>query len=455
MAKIPIYQSNERLTTESPSVRRNLQIEGQAGRNLGASGKAIVRAGQAIKDAYDFQQIEEAKLKTIEGISAIEQKAVEDGDNTGDLRPYEDDLGRLKNDVLKGISSPALKNRFSMNLDLHATQTKTKIKSIFCARMKDKGIDTMNCLNEIYVQEYAETGNKNSFTEIENNVKKYVKMGFINADDAEKIINKTIKDAKRDSFLYDVLNDRKKAEKKLQDNEYGFDIKDMTWANNNLTYQSNKQKYETRRKLDNLWYKGHLTYREIDDAYRKGDITQKMRQRWIKIIDDPTYDFGTDVGVFNDLLYKIKNPASDKVKVYGEISDAFFGEKLSRDAYKELLTDITPDYVQLMNKQRNQEQTPQERGIFASIKYFFRSRFTDTEKARMAKQLIKMVANSNYSEEDIYKKAQDILRGQIKEKYPGILDFPKEGQKVIDENGNIKVVFPTGELRPVATKGKK
>ena len=145
-------------------------------------GSAIIQATDTIQKAYTFQQVGTAKVKTIEGANAIVQRAVEDGENTGDMTATENSLQELRTEATSGITNPGARARFQLDFDLQAAQTRTKVKSIFWTRMKEKGIANMNEVNTALTNEYAQTGDKNLLEAIDLNTSTYAKEGFIGAD---------------------------------------------------------------------------------------------------------------------------------------------------------------------------------------------------------------------------------------------------------------------------------
>lgn len=336
MAKIPLYQSKEQLTTVSPQgVRESPQAAGQLGRDLQGAGNALTEAHNVIRQAYDFQQVGSAKLKTIEGTNAIEQKALADGENTTDLSSYESDLSRLKADTLKGISNPAARAKFEMDFDLQAAQTRTKVKAIFWNRVKEKSIANLTAQNEHFKNEYAETGDASLLKAMELNTDTYVKAGIIGADDAEKIKIKIVTDAKYNNFLSEYRANPIESEKKFNSGGYGLDIETAEKARVRLKELKaiyREAEGETYNELQNKLYTGNLSEIEIDSMVLANikNPNEGITSTHGKSLKNALYrDITKRIGIKEYAKHKkaidyiFSNSQQDKVKGYEAILAAY------------------------------------------------------------------------------------------------------------------------------------
>ena len=298
MAKIPLFQSTQPLTTKPPSVRRDPAVASQFGRDIAGAGSAILQANQTIRRAYDFQQSETAKVKTIEGTDALVQKALEDGENTGDLTAYESGFQELRNSASEGITNRSVKEQFLINFDLQAAQARTKIKSIFWARMKSKGIANMDRVNAELTDEYAETADPKILEAMELNIDAYVNQGFIRADTAETLkTNATLK-AKKSNFVWDLNNNFKNVESKLASNAYNLTLDQLKNANSVYLSEKNRIQNEKEEDLDSLYFTEDLTDAVVDRYVSEKWVSPAIGNKWKKALkaleaskpDDFTYD---------------------------------------------------------------------------------------------------------------------------------------------------------------------
>ncbi len=301
MAKIPLFQSTQPLTTKPPSVRRDPAVASQFGRDIAGAGSAILQANQTIRRAYDFQQSEAAKVKTIEGTDALVQKALEDGENTGDLTAYESGFQELRNAASEGITNRSVKEQFLLNFDLQVAQARTKIKSIFWARMKSKGIANMDRVNAELTAEYAETADPKILEAMELNIDSYVNQGFIRADTAQTLkTNATLK-AKQSNFVWDLNNNFKNVESKLANNTYNLTLDQLKNANTLYLSEKNRIQNEKEEALDQLYFTDDLTDAVVDRYVTEKWVSPAIGNKWKKALK--TFEASNpDPFAYNSLL---------------------------------------------------------------------------------------------------------------------------------------------------------
>lgn len=301
MGKIPLYQGGQRLTTEAPSVRRDPRAEGQLGRDISGAGSAIIQATDTIQKAYNFQQIGTAKTKTIEGTNTIVQQAIEDGENTGDMTATENSLQELRDQVSSGITNPGARARFQLDFDLQAAQTRTKVKSIFWTRMKEKGIANMNEVNIALTTEYAETGDKNLLEAMDLNIDSYASQGFIGADDAQKLKTSAIEKARKSKFIWDINNNFKDVESNLTNNTYGFALDELKNANSIYNTEKRRIWNQNEEELDQLYFDNNLNDTIVDKYVANKLVSPEIGNKWKKALK--TLEAANpDPFVFNSML---------------------------------------------------------------------------------------------------------------------------------------------------------
>lgn len=301
MAKIPLFQSTQPLTTKAPSVRKDPRVAGQLGRDIAGVGSAILQANQTIRKAYDFQQIGTAKIITIEGVDVQIQRAIEDGENTGDLTSYESAFQELRSKASEGITNPSVKRRFQLDFDLQVAQARTKIKSIFWARMKAKGIANMDQINTALTSEYAETGDLSYLDAIKLNIDSHAKQGFIRADTAQTLKTNAVLKAKKSNFIWDLNNNFKSVESKLKNNTYNLDLEQLKNANSVYNTEKNRIQNEKEEELDQLYFTGDLTDPVVDRYVAEKWVSPAIGSKWKKALK--TFEASDpDPFIYNSLL---------------------------------------------------------------------------------------------------------------------------------------------------------
>jgi len=302
MAKIPLYSSKEQLTTVSPqAVRESPQAAGQFGRDLQGVGNAMTQAHDTIRQAYDFQQVGSAKLKTLEGVNAITARAEADGDNTGDLSKYESDFQTLKSDTLKGITNPSVRAKFAMDFDLQASQTKTQITSLFRKNMVSKGLANLSMMNEHSVSEYAKTGDISYLEDMGKNIDSYVTQGFITADDGQKRKSAAGESASWNRLVSLSNTSIAEAKEYVSTNPGNMDAKTLDSATKYLERKSLEVENDTTEELDRMHYDGTLTKGIVDSLVKSGSISAKTGESYIEALDKDIAG-NPDPFVYNSML---------------------------------------------------------------------------------------------------------------------------------------------------------
>lgn len=275
MAKIPLYSSRERLTTETPFVRESPQVAGQPGRDLQGVGESVSQAHGFIRQAYDFQQMETGKVKTVEIMDKVSGRAASDGRNTGDLSSYDDEIRRGKAEALSGISNPSVRARMEAAYDLQASQTRTQIIGLFRKNMQAEGLAALQVLQEKTTREYAETGDEGYIKDLSNRIDLYVEKGFLRADAAQKIKTDTVNDARNQLFINDLQTSPKVAKERLASNFYNFDVETMSRAENLYGTEIKKIQNDHEEELDQMDFDNNINEETIDVYVKKGWIEPK------------------------------------------------------------------------------------------------------------------------------------------------------------------------------------
>lgn len=476
MAKIPLYQSKEQLTSVSPeAVRQNpYQAVSQTGKDLQVAGEAIGQAHNVIRQAYDFQQVGTAKLKTLEGMTALETKASQDGDNTGDFSQYDGEFQRIKADTLKGITNPAVKAKFAMDFDLQAAQTKTQISAMFRKNMVNKGLADLGTMNEYYTNEYAKSGGDPSYIEdMGKNIDAYVSKGFIGADDAQKLKVATIRKAQEQSFISDAKTDKELAKKKIAGGAYGFDAKETETALATLVhYKELEDKNTLIDKIDSRYNLVDAIAQGKEDVYNLSPQAQQMvdndeilssavskakqsktgyltetteAENYVKVFDEASKATDRDAlsSLATSMIYRDKNINSDKLGLV-----LFYaGQKaknlnLSQKILEPIGNETTPEQVQAL-------QT--DAGINAISRWAKATNVSVKDHSKVIFDYLEKVKAGAKP----YEAINLVINNANLRLHTGMTGYPKEGQLVQDAYGNRGMAFPDGTVKPMAVSKPK
>lgn len=467
MAKIPIYQSSKQLTTESPVVRESPQVAGQGARDLQGAGEALLTAHDAIRKAYDFQQEGTFKLGVMEDMTAVEEKALADGDNTGDLSPYQSEMARSKANRLKGVTNPALKRSLEMSFDLQAAQTTTKIKSMMWTRVKEKSIANLAAQNEYFINEYAQTDGDVSILDAMNkNADTYVKAGIIGADDIEKVKTATILKAKESAFIFDKENNPTLAKEKLAKNAYRFDVEKLAKANEVFDREIKKiQKINQDKIILADINKEPFTVSQIQELANLGKIDADFAKAKIKEIEKDK-DVITDEKVYEDIIKDIQTRKLTPTEIFTKICNN--SDKLSKTDSRHLklvekgggISTVFEDYVDEQinfeeEKARNQKKLSHSKHNFWNIvsnMAISAAKSSSNPMNFIMSNIIERVEKEKAQGEQIINIATDEIRKQRLRDNPSFAALSKNGQLHEDKFGNKAIVYPDGTYEEVMAK---
>ena len=490
MAKIPLFNSTERLVTESPEARQSPQAAGQMGRDLQVEGNAITEAHNTIRNAYNFQQVGSAKIKTMEGVNAIEEKALADGENTSDLTPYENDLRQLKTDTLKTISDPSARAKFELDFDLQAAQTRTKVKTIMWTRMKEKGQTNTLILTDKHIGEYGLNPDPIYLKSIETDINEATKNGFYNSEQAYKLKQDKIGNAIEQA----IYNDQSTQENqsvilaKLQDtenpiyeglsNEQRLELVKKSQQRifqNNQTFKRQVEVSQDQRNnsfIDKL-AQGTATFKDIDEEfaipesqggvkrnvllkYQDGLQTRVAKDLNVMLTEKPKNEDPTPrqraVKEFNDLIDMYIEDTGDKWKAKEALAKAWADGRIDAEELKVL----SPLRDNLNDIKFNKSNVLVLKDKIKEIKNWWRSQYNGNpiegseQEAINIKRLLSGVAKG----EDPENVNKQIMDDNMRKFFPDYKSYSKEGKLKQDPNRGPYRIFPDGTWKWEAKKGK-
>jgi hypothetical protein len=334
MAKIPLYQSKERLASESPEVRVSPQAMSAEAGQLAQIGATLTEGALKIQEAYDHQQVSSAELDTLKLADELKDRATKDGNNTSDLSSYSSEIFRRKQEILKGIGNPKARADFEMKFDLTAGQTLTQIKGVFWNRMKEKQIANMSELNTRFIANYANDGNDKWIKYMDHNIDQNVAKGFIGADYAQKVKQKNIQEASYLRFQVDLANDRKQAEENLKSDKYGLDVETSLKAKrmmNKLSVEvKNAQKVNAYSTFEQIQIDPTSVTHEDINA-----MTSDTSARGITVSDAKTLHAALDKHILDNV--KILRDSDEKAAEYIDIVSVIPTARKRYDNYQKIL----------------------------------------------------------------------------------------------------------------------
>lgn len=137
MAKIPIYNSESRLTTEAPSVRVSPQVFGQEGRALQDVGKVVQETADVFHKANQTAEYTKAQADATKALYEMRLEYENDTDYKTMSERYQKRLQEIKESVLSNVGDPVVKNTLDLELDNDSAIEMIKVSQASRKRMID------------------------------------------------------------------------------------------------------------------------------------------------------------------------------------------------------------------------------------------------------------------------------------------------------------------------------
>lgn len=432
MGKIPSYDRQNRLTTEAPNVQVSPSVYGMTGDALAQAGSSLYKVStdmyQKLDEAKDYTETLDAKVTTKKAMAQLKQKAVEDINNVGDMSKYEAEITKTKDAVLKKISKQSLKDKMALDYELDAQDALIDIQTQF----RKNGIDKGRALNlediKMYQESYAVDGNPEHIEKITKSIEMARIKGFWNDEDAWKLKDKSIKDAKNKAFSADLANNNPYIQERLDSNYYDFDVKELVEAKKDWNVKKEKDAKEREQLTKDIQnnnmkeavlrlFNGNLTRIDALNMYNEGKLSDGDYNTLERKLTDPMLEIkNSDVVSYNDLVLmkaeRKKNQEEINHLIYTMVAD----RKLSFLDAQELLDTSISQYT----KRDDDLIALNVKNLRESGEQIFNG---DKQKSEgMIYDFIKRIENEGLKGDLITEAASNILKDRLFKENPSITE---------------------------------
>ena len=257
-------------------------------------------------------------------------------------------------------------------------------------------------------------------------MKSYI-MGAIEKDPNEGLLmlqNDKVRETITDTKDVEILVDYAKA--KIEGNKQIAKAND--WA--------------SQREFDQKVATGDLSFEEdVIPRFEEGNLSPESLKKYTKLAGgrDPL-SVETNYIKYNQLFMDIVDLDNPDIReTYKDLNKAFLNGELAVQDYGSLLSLISPDYYQAVNKNHKMDLPDWKQGLVTAIDRFRSAKedygIFDSEMASMSKKLSDYVAeNPKATTRDISDRARVVLNDVLKAKYPD-LNWTSEKQLYTDKNG--------------------
>lgn len=339
MAKLPVYNSQGGITTDTPNNIRRASDYQLWGNTLEDVSKEITKLGAEWQKAKDQVENLDGKNKLMMGISDVltEAEQFNSWNSPRELEAKKQELkakmqGILPN-VMDGFSNNQNAAIFQRQGEFTTFQNQVKLDEIFRDKEQDKAYESIEISKDMNFRNFVQTGDKNYKQSYFNDIDMMVNAGFMTREEATKLTQKTDKWG-----VYHVLNlaetNPDAAIQALKSGQYGIRPEDyhetLKSVTSIKTNQKLMQEYQERVRQDNFesealnYVTSNNTYadkiRYIDEAELNGNISEsyaaKLR-RGIRSENPNKQTSVSDANSVSDILqqaYDLNNNVTDNAE---------------------------------------------------------------------------------------------------------------------------------------------
>ena len=358
MARIPTYQRKEVLTTEAPSIRRDVAEAGRVGGALERAGAQLsqqaIQAYGAFEQARRHQQTQEYELGAITGINDLVFEISKDHSNMGDFTNFDNGTSTLENTLLAPIQDQSLKDKMSIDFKLKVAKGKASLQKTFYNNMIDKGIADSFELMDYYQRGYGHTPSETFSKATDGLIDAGTRSGFWDTKYAHNLKVKAKKDMKERGIRSAISTDAEAARKRLLDGDYKLsasetanwvEVADKKIKGNQKTAQDELEKVWSTNLGNVLASLKTTSVQDLIQLVSSNEIDPKEGNRLIKWKTDedrssPWGQYEPNKEISQEIARDSVRPDIDLQKFLNRISMAVGKEQMTAD-------DAAPFVVQI------------------------------------------------------------------------------------------------------------
>lgn len=293
MARLPVYNSQGGITTETAGNVRPLDAYSGFANSLGKVSQQIQELGEQWQQAKDEVETLDGKNKLMMGVNDIlvEAQNYNNWKTPEELEAKKQELSGKMNslvpDVMSGFSNNRNAGIFQRNSELTIYSNQVKLDEIFRGKIQDQAISNLNVSADMNYKNFVATGSDSYKQSYFADIDKMTAAGFITREQATALTQKTDKWGKyrllhmAESNPTAAINALKSGKYGVKPSEYNDTLKELTQIKTNKKLE---QEYYEQIRQDNfenqaLAYvtSNKYTYAQktqfIDEAEMNGDIS--------------------------------------------------------------------------------------------------------------------------------------------------------------------------------------
>jgi hypothetical protein len=312
--KVPIYQGQQRMSTDTPNVEMDTRVAGSQGRQLQQSGEAISELAQKFGKLRDQTEVNQKKLELANNLDQIEREALEHPDPYKAMDEANAKAKKVLSGTSSGITSPSMRAEYDMEAGLHMQAKLSSLNTVLRRKQVDKSTSVLMQLNDKHEQDFynASTPKEQQLAKelIKLNTDKIVGLGGMSNEQGYKYIDKKYSDMRVGQASSVIEKDPEYAYKELQKGKNGI-FPDLEETERKKLFDEAKEESKKRGeqiKVDSFVARDK-TQADLVDKLWEGSLDKNtLKQLHEKMLPDGSR--AIDDGFFNTMMKAVSSPKS-------------------------------------------------------------------------------------------------------------------------------------------------
>ena len=319
MAKLPVYNSEGGITTNTPNNIRKASDYQLWGDTLDGVSKEITKLGAEWQKAKDQVENLDGKNKLLMGISDIltEAEQFNSWSSPKELEAKRQELSSKLQGVLPSVMDGFSNNQnavlFQKQAEFTTFQNQVKLDEIFRNKQQDKALESLATSQDMNFRNFVQTGDKSYKQSFFNDIDMMVNAGFMTREDAAK--NKLAVNDWDAEYAYNVISQNPYAQ--IPDEIMkGIDPRKQTALRNFTKNERNRLKAENLMNLKSAFF-ANPTQENLDKIIKANPEGNYSKLQ--EIVDSqPNYETVSNVNGYADALQKVQDLANEKTDSYND-----------------------------------------------------------------------------------------------------------------------------------------
>lgn len=319
MAKLPVYNSEGGITTNTPNNIRKASDYQLWGDTLKGVSNELTKLGEEWQKAKDQVENLDGKNKLLMGISDIltEAEQFNSWSSPKELEAKRQELSSKLQGVLPSVMDGFSNNQnavlFQKQAEFTTFQNQVKLDEIFRNKQQDKALESLATSEDMNFRNFIQTGDKSYKQSYFNDIDMMVNAGFMTREDAAK--NKLAVNDWDAEYAYNIISQNPYAQVPDEIMK-GIDPRKQTALRNFTKNERNRVKAENLMNLESAFF-ANPTQENLDKIIKanpKGNYSKLQ-----DIVDSqPNYETVSNVNGYADALQKVQDLANEKTDSYND-----------------------------------------------------------------------------------------------------------------------------------------